>query len=121
MPAIRRLVAEGVDVNVPDPLTDKRTLIVAAQDGNPEATAALVAGGAAVNAPTRELSPLWHAVYGLGERRDKQCTPELLERYIGVANILLAAGARPKTALEWQANLSKCGPLVDFLRAAGKK
>lgn len=119
--AIQRLLADGVDVNMPDPLTDKRALDVAAQNGNPEAVAALLAGGAAANPSKRELSPLWHVVYGLGEHGDKRRTPELVERYIGVANILLAAGARPKGALEWQTNLGKCGPLVELLNAVDKK
>jgi ankyrin repeat protein len=120
VPVIQLLLTEGVDVNLPDPLTDKHALEIAARNANAETVAVLVGAGATVDFG-RKLSPLWNAVYGLGNLRDKQRTPELVERYVRVAKILLAAGARPKAALEWQTDLKKCVPLVELLEATAKK
>ena len=122
VPAIQRLLAEGLDVNQPDPLTGERALNMAAQDGNAEAAAVLVAAGALVDPSARELPALWFAVNGFGVlRSDKQRTPDVVERYVGTAKVLLAAGARSNTFIESEAKRMKCTPILELFKPAAKK
>ncbi len=118
VPAIQRLVAEGVDANSPDPLTGESALNMAAQDGNVEAAAELVAAGSTVNPPGRELSPIWYALNGLGYRRRGQTrTPEIVQRYATTVKVLLTAGARPNTHIVSCAKRIQYAPILELLTA----
>lgn len=125
--SIKRLLSEGADVNLADPLIGERPLDIASQNGNAEAATALMAAGAIVNPSPREFPPLWQALNGimkLGSR--KLMTPETVERYVRLINSLLAAGARPDVSVYGTTPISmaeqiKCDPIVELLKAAVEK
>jgi ankyrin repeat protein len=121
---IKRLLAEGADPNAQDPLTKEWPLCAAANSGSPAAVEALLKTGASATPAPRQTAPLLMAVSGLEHKlRLEEAPPEVVEGYVQVAKLLLAAGAKPNVRFFGFSPLSlaedmKCMPLIEALKAA---
>jgi ankyrin repeat protein len=98
-------------------------LDVAAAEGHGEAVALLLKAGAPIAAP-RQLSPLLRLVGAMeGKARSNQLDARTIDRYLGVAKQLLAAGCKPDARFFGFDPVSvaremKCQPLVELLESA---
>jgi len=121
---IKTLLADGADPNAQDPLTKEWPLNAAAHAGQPAGVEALLKAGATVTASAKQLAPLFTAVSALEYKtRQGQATPPVVEGYVAVARLLLAAGAKPNANFFGMTPLSmaeemKCKPLIEVLKAA---
>jgi ankyrin repeat protein len=120
---ISKLLAEGANVNQPDPLTNSLPLNVAAEGGQSEAVATLLKAGASIAVP-KQLSPLLQVVGAVESKaRANTLDAETTERYLDVVKQLLAAGCKPNARFFGFDPLSvarsiKCEPLVQLLEGA---
>lgn len=121
---IKSLIAEGADPNAQDSLTKEWPLCAAANSGSPASVEVLLKAGASATPAPRQTAPLLVAVGGLEHKlRLKQASAEVVEDYVQVAKLLLAAGARPNVSFFGISPLSlaqdmKCKPLIEILKAA---
>lgn len=121
---IKSLLAAGADPNAQDPLTKEWPLNAAAHAGQPAGVEALLKAGASITPTARQLAPLFTAVSALEyKKRQGQATPQVVEGYVAVAKLLLAAGAKPNANFFGMTPLSmaqemKCKPLIELLKAA---
>lgn len=121
---IKCLIADGADPNAPDSLTKEWPLCAAANAGSPAAVEALLKAGASATPAPRQTAPLLMAVSGLEHKmRLRQAPAEVVENYVQIAKLLLAAGAKPNVRFFGFSPLSlaedmKCRPLIEVLKAA---
>jgi ankyrin repeat protein len=124
---IMSLLADGADPNAEDPLTKEWPLCAAANSGYPAAVEVLLKAGASAKPAPRQTAPLLVTVGGLEHKmRLEQATTKIVDNYVHVAKLLLAAGAKPSVSFFGVSPLSlaedmKCEPLIQVLKSGEQK
>lgn len=122
--AIRTLLADGAEVNKPDPLTRDEPLDTAAKAGHTNAVEVLLKAGAAGAQPvSKQFPPLISIAEKFQRGRVGKADQE---RYLAIAKMLLDAGARATVSVFGVTPLSlaeesKCKPLIAMLREAAER